>query len=116
MITFYLYEGKLLFFATICFIFTFYLYILNKFQSAFLLAFFFIPILTEKMKQIIQSALLPFTIFTVGLILLGCEQAREPQNTEPQSTEQEKTEISVPLSHDTNPMQHLNTPKSKLKS
>ena len=103
MITFYLYEGKLLFFATICFIFTFYLYSLNKFQSAFLLAFFFIPILTEKMKQIIQSALLPFTIFTVGLILLGCEQAREPQNTEPQSTEQEKTEISVPLSHDTEP-------------
>lgn len=43
------------------------------------------------MKQIIQSALLPFTIFTAGLILLGCDQAREPQ-----STEQEKTEISTP--------------------
>ncbi len=43
------------------------------------------------MKQIIQNALLPLTIFTTGLILLGCDQAREPQ-----VPEQEKTEISAP--------------------
>ena len=62
------------------------------------------------MKQIIQSALIPFTIFTAGLILLGCDQAREPQNPE-----QEKTEISVPSESNTSE-QASTEPSNKVSS
>ncbi len=44
------------------------------------------------MKKLVQGALLPFSIFSCALLLLGCEQANQlPQNT-PES--QNSTEIS----------------------
>ncbi|NUF32129.1 hypothetical protein HUN28_18265, partial [Acinetobacter oleivorans] len=40
------------------------------------------------MKKVLQGAFLPFVIFASGMLLLGCDQARD------HATEQENTEIS----------------------
>lgn len=51
------------------------------------------------MKKLLQGALLPFVIFTSGMLLLGCNQAAEPQ----ERTEQfEQTETPQSESHTNN--------------
>ncbi|MEG1709744.1 MAG: hypothetical protein RR285_13665 [Acinetobacter sp.] len=39
------------------------------------------------MKKLIQNTVTPFVIFTAGVLLMGCEQATEPQSEDIQTTE-----------------------------
>ncbi len=57
-------------FAKICFFSTFPPYIKTLFINAVLI-----------MKKVIQGALLPFVIFSAGVLLIGCEQNQLPETT-----------------------------------
>ena len=43
--------------------------------------------MNECMKKLIQNTVTPFVIFTAGVLLMGCEQATEPQSEDIQTTE-----------------------------
>ena len=43
------------------------------------------------MKKLLQGAVLPFVIFTSGILLLGCDQAAQPSQQEQQSSQSETT-------------------------
>ncbi|AXY55421.1 hypothetical protein CDG60_01630 [Acinetobacter chinensis] len=47
------------------------------------------------MKKLIQGALLPFAIFTAGVLLIGCEQAREAPVQENTTAEQSVSEQTM---------------------
>lgn len=48
------------------------------------------------MKRFLQGALLPFSIFTSGMLLLGCDQAAQQNNAESDSTQTEKSQAHEP--------------------
>lgn len=48
------------------------------------------------MKRFLQGALLPFSIFTSGMLLLGCDQAAQQNNAENNSTQTEQSQAHQP--------------------
>ncbi|MBJ9722967.1 hypothetical protein I5515_14285 [Acinetobacter calcoaceticus] len=59
------------------------------------------------MKKVLQGAFLPFVIFASGMLLLGCDQARD------HTTDQENTEITEQTSDQTIEQKEENTTPSK---
>jgi len=48
------------------------------------------------MKKFIQKAVLPFAIFSTGILLSGCEQASEPQSDDIQTTQSADVALNQP--------------------
>lgn len=48
------------------------------------------------MKKFIQKAVLPFAIFSTGILLGGCEQASEPQSDDIQTTQSADVALNQP--------------------
>jgi len=48
------------------------------------------------MKKFIQKAVLPFAIFSTGILLSGCEQASEPQSNDIQTTQSADVALNQP--------------------
>ena len=48
------------------------------------------------MKKFIQKAVLPFVIFSTGILLSGCEQASEPQSDDIQTTQSADVALNQP--------------------
>lgn len=48
------------------------------------------------MKKFIQKAVLPFAIFSTGILLGGCEQASEPQSDDIQTTQSTDVALNQP--------------------
>lgn len=48
------------------------------------------------MKKFIQKAVLPFAIFSTGILLSGCEQASEPQSNDIQTTQSADFALNQP--------------------
>ena len=48
------------------------------------------------MKKFIQKAVLPFAIFSTGILLSGCEQASEPQSDDIQTTQSADVTLNQP--------------------
>ncbi|MEG2920858.1 MAG: hypothetical protein RR856_07265 [Acinetobacter sp.] len=48
------------------------------------------------MKKFIQKAVLPFAIFSTGILLGGCEQASEPQSNDIQTTQSADVALNQP--------------------
>lgn len=48
------------------------------------------------MKKFIQKAVLPFAIFSTGILLGGCEQASEPQSDDIQTTQSADVTLNLP--------------------
>ena len=48
------------------------------------------------MKKFIQKAVLPFAIFSTGILLSGCEQASEPQSDDIQTTQSTDVALNQP--------------------
>jgi low affinity Fe/Cu permease len=48
------------------------------------------------MKKFIQKAVLPFVIFSTGILLSGCEQASEPQSDDIQTTQSANVALNQP--------------------
>lgn len=48
------------------------------------------------MKKFIQKAVLPFAIFSTGILLSGCEQASEPQSDDIQTTQSADIALNQP--------------------
>lgn len=48
------------------------------------------------MKKFIQKAVLPFVIFSTGILLSGCEQASEPQSDDIQTTQSADLALNQP--------------------
>ena len=46
------------------------------------------------MKKLLQGAILPFVIFTSGILLLGCDQAAPPSQQEQQAEQSSQSEIT----------------------
>lgn len=61
-------------------------------HSTFIFKLYFIKAVNI-MKKILQGVLLPFAIFSAGILLIGCEQNQSPETT----TEHNTTELSQDL-------------------
>ena len=48
------------------------------------------------MKEFIQNAVLPFVLFSTGILLSGCEQASEPQSDDIQTTQSADVALNQP--------------------
>ena len=48
------------------------------------------------MKKLLQNLVLPFALFSSGILLIGCEQATEPnqQDIQTETSEQNKSAIT----------------------
>ena len=46
------------------------------------------------MKKVIQGALLPFVIFSAGVLLIGCEQNQLPETTSDKGETEQSLDVS----------------------
>ena len=60
------------------------------------------------MKKLLQGAVLPFVIFTSGILLLGCDQAASPTQQEQHSSQSETTRSSSDSHHSTEDLKQGN--------
>ena len=60
------------------------------------------------MKKLLQGAVLPFVIFTSGILLLGCDQAAPPSQQEQHSSQSETTRSGSDSHHSTEDLKQGN--------
>ncbi|MEG0344652.1 MAG: hypothetical protein RR633_20910 [Acinetobacter sp.] len=60
------------------------------------------------MKKLLQGAVLPFVIFTSGILLLGCDQAASPSQQEQHASQSETTRSDSDSHHSTEDLKQGN--------
>ncbi|WP_010116809.1 hypothetical protein [Acinetobacter sp. P8-3-8] len=60
------------------------------------------------MKKLLQGAVLPFVIFTSGILLLGCDQAASPSQQEQHASQSETTRSGSDSHHSTEDLKQGN--------